>query len=58
MFDYVNIIIHTIIALAIAIPSGKLHELLHVYSAKRMGYKINKIEWWKNEQAVSEGNKG
>lgn len=52
-FNYINIIFHLAVAIGIAVPCGKLHELFHVYSAKKLGYKINKIEWWKNEVDIA-----
>ena len=52
-FNYINIIFHTVVALAIAIPCGKAHEFIHIIAAKRLGYKINKIEWWKNEVDIA-----
>lgn len=53
MFNISNIIFHAIIAIIIAVSCGKIHELLHVVRAKQLGYKINKIEWWKNEVDIA-----
>jgi len=52
-FNIINIIFHAVVAILIAVPCGKIHELIHVYSAKKLGYKINKIEWWKNEVDIA-----
>jgi len=51
-FDIFLIILHAIIAIAIAVPMGKVHELIHLYTAKRLGYKIINFSLWKNETEV------
>jgi len=48
-FNILNIIFHAVVAIAIVVPCGKIHELIHVYMAKKLGYKINYIKLWKNE---------
>ena len=57
-FNIIVIILNTILALVIALALGKFHEVLHALKAKQLGYRVNKISWWKNEVdiAVSEDN--
>jgi len=47
MFDYISygfnvgsIIFNTIIALVITLVIGKLHEVIHMKTAQRLGYKV------------------
>lgn len=48
-FDVLQIALHIIIAIAIAVPLGKVHELCHLRTAKRLGYKVTNFQLWKNE---------
>jgi len=49
MFNIPLIILHTIVAFVICLIAGKVHELLHVYVAKKYGYTITSFALWKNE---------
>jgi len=60
MFDYWaydfnvgNILINFLIALVIALVSGKFHEVIHYVVARRLGYKVNSFSLWKNEVDVA-----
>jgi hypothetical protein len=47
-----DIVIHLIVAIAIAIPAGTIHEYLHRRKAKQLGYNVTKGERFKNETIV------
>ena len=51
-FDILYVVINILIALAIAIPIGKLHEYIHKWTAERLGYKVTGFKLWKNETDV------
>ena len=52
-FNIINILFHAAVAIVIAVPCGKIHELIHVVVAKKLGYKINYIKIWKNEVDIA-----
>lgn len=45
-------IVNTIIALAVALPMGALHEYLHVRKAKQLGLKVLGVSYIKNEVLI------
>jgi hypothetical protein len=51
-FDIGYILVNIGIALAIAMPLGKLHEYIHKWTAERLGYKVTGFKLWKNETDV------
>jgi len=51
-FNVGNIIFNTMLAMAITLVAGKLHEVVHYVVAKRLGYKIISFKLLKNETDV------
>jgi len=51
-FNVGSIIFNTIIALVITLVIGKLHEVIHMVTAQRLGYKVTGFKLWKNEVDV------
>jgi len=53
MYDTIlYFIINTIIALAIALPMGSLHEYLHVRKAKQLGLEVSRVSYIRNEVLI------
>ena len=52
-FNLISIILNTILAMVIALVAGKVHEVIHAVRARQLGYKVNKITWWKNETNIA-----
>ena len=53
MYDTIlYFIINAIIALAVALPMGTLHEYLHVRKAKQLGLKISRVSYLRNEVLI------
>jgi len=50
------VVIPTLIAIAIVMPLSKAHELIHVYAAKKLGYKCTRFEIWKNQVEIHKGD--
>jgi len=50
--DVINIIVQTIIAVIIVTPMGTIHELIHVWKAKKLGYEVTKIDLRRNATHV------
>jgi len=49
-------IIHGLIAIAVAIPMGTIHEYLHRRKATQLGYKVVRSSFAKNETVVDVTN--
>ena len=52
-FNVIVIGLNTIIAMIIALAAGKAHEVIHAMRAKQLGYKVNKITLWKQQNDVA-----
>jgi len=48
----IDLVIHGIIAICIAVPFGTVHEYLHMRKAKQLGCKVTKGPKFKNETIV------
>ena len=47
------IVSQTIIVIIICLILGKVHEFLHIYKAKKLGYTVKSFKWWKNETDIN-----
>jgi len=47
-----NVFVELVVALTTAVSMGFLHELLHIYMARHLGYNVKKIDFFKNEIIV------
>lgn len=47
--DPVWLVIQFVIIVIITFSLGKVHETLHIYKAKKLGYRITSYKRWKNE---------
>ena len=47
-----EVTIHTVIAIAILLPCGWLHEYLHCVAARKLGYKVTSMNLRRNETDI------
>jgi len=47
-----EVTIHTVIAIAIVLPCGWLHEYLHCVAARKLGYKVTSMNLRRNETDI------
>lgn len=50
--EIIELLLHTVLGMAIAVALGWLHEFLHMYAAIRLGYKVNNINLRMNETDI------
>jgi len=47
--DPLRLVLQFLITIVICIALGKIHEVLHIYKAKKLGYKLLSYKLFKNE---------
>jgi len=50
--NLVEVLIQTIIAIVCVVPMGTLHELIHAWKAKQLGYTVKSMNLRKNETII------